>query len=346
MRKVLWIYTKKSSFVDKDIRLCKTEFDIEEFKFTNTPKWYTIVSLIKLLIHLLINRYDIIVCQFAGYQSLLPSLLNRICKTKVLIIAAGTDCVSIPIINYGNFNKKLLSWVTKYSFKNCSYISVVDETLVYQKYTYDTRISDQGIKHFIPDIKTPISVIHYGYDSKKWFRNRPKKRNTFLTVTAGTDAVSLKRKGIDMIYTIANRFPECTFIIIGLPAHFTLYEKKNNVLTIPFIPNDKLIDYYSEAEFYLQLSLMEGFPNALCEAMLCECIPIVSNVASMPKIVGKSGFILKKRNEHSLIELINDALVCNREELSSLARKQILNYPEEKRKQELNNLIEKIIHES
>lgn len=347
MKKLLWVFTKKSTFVEKDIQLLSDEFFINEFHFVNFPKYKTIGSLFKLFFHLLIHKYDLIVCQFAGYQSFIPAIFYKLFKSKLLIIVGGTDCASIPEINYGNFNKKMLSFVTKFSLKNCSYISAVDESLIYQKYEYDSKYSNQGIKYFIPDIKTPMNVIYNGYNAEKWkcSINQLKEKNTFLTVAAGSDIVTLKRKGIDLIFEIVDYFPECKFIIIGLPDNFSLLRMKKNIITVPFLENKKLIEYYCKSEFYFQLSLMEGFPNALCEAMLCGCIPIVSNVAAMPKIVGNSGFILMKRDKKMLIEIITTALNSDKKSLSLKARKQIENnYTEDKRKKELSKLINDLVN--
>jgi glycosyltransferase involved in cell wall biosynthesis len=59
---------------------------------------------------------------------------------------------------------------------------------------------------------------------------------------------------------------------------------------------DQLRTILRGATFYAQLSLSEGMPNALCEAMLCGCIPLVSNVASMPSIIADHGRVLRKRD--------------------------------------------------
>jgi glycosyltransferase involved in cell wall biosynthesis len=91
--------------------------------------------------------------------------------------------------------------------------------------------------------------------------------------------------------------------------------------------------------------MSEGFPNALSEGMLCECVPIVSNVGGMPDIVSDSGYILKHKNINELYELISGAL--NNFELVKLGKKArqrvVENYTFENRKEQLLLAVSKLI---
>lgn len=328
----------------KDIRILSTEYDIDSFVFNPSKKIATILFFIKQL--LFIGKYQssahIFICQFAGYHSFIPSLYAKITRKPCLIITGGTDCVSFPSIRYGNFSKKLLGKFTKWSYQCSSHISPVHEALMLSDYTYtNTDFPKQGLQYFLPNLSVPYTTIYNGYDSSFWYKKKEKIKNRFVTVTAGINMHFTKKlKGIDLILDVAPYFPNCEFVIIGVPNSYTLNEKSTNIIKVPFVENSKLPEFYSEAEFYLQLSMSEGFPNALSEAMLCECIPIVSNVGAMPSIIGNSGFILTNRNSEELKELIRQALNCNKSILGQKARERIAtNYPEENRKKELLKLV-------
>ena len=109
------------------------------------------------------------------------------------------------------------------------------------------------------------------------------------------------------------------------------------------VPNDQLHDLLSTQEFYLQLSITEGFPNALCEAMLCECIPIGSNVGAIPEIINDEKFILKKKDAGQLIQILEQALKSDRKTIGPSARERIKeNYTIEKRRDGFMKLFRKI----
>ena len=58
-------------------------------------------------------------------------------------------------------------------------------------------------------------------------------------------------------------------------------------------------------------------------AMLCKCVPIVSDVNFLPEIIGDSGFVLRKRDNKMLISLLEEAMSSKIEELSKLSKQRI-----------------------
>lgn len=342
---MLLFYNYLSSFVKKDIEILSVEYNVVCFDFYVTKKIQTPFQFawqkLFLLRHILFA--DVLVCEFASYHSLLPALYGKIFRKPCFIIVGGTDTVSFPSIGYGNFYKKTLALFTRYTFKWCSHIVPKHKTLMWFDYNYQPNdFPHQGILYHCKNLEKPFTEIENGYDAAKWHRTKEKRANTFITVCSGWEfPFQYQLKGIDLITEAATAFPDCEFIILGVPDEKLIPNKTPNIKILPPIKNEELINIYSRCEFYFQLSMAEGFPNSLCEAMLCECIPIVSNVFSMPEIVGNSGFVLKQKNTTELKQLIAKAIGSDKITLRKSTRQRIAeNYTLEMRKQKLLRLFE------
>jgi glycosyltransferase involved in cell wall biosynthesis len=146
-----------------------------------------------------------------------------------------------------------------------------------------------------------------------------------------------------MIAQVAPRLPDCEYLIVGA-RHGSLPDRPANVVEVPFIPNEELPAHYGEASFYLQLSVSEGFGNALCEAMLCGCIPVVSEVGAMPEIVGDAGVVVPKRDVDVLEGHLQRALALDRERHARMARERIVRErPEVLRGEGLRQRLESVL---
>ncbi|MFM7217526.1 MAG: hypothetical protein ACKO1U_05865, partial [Bacteroidota bacterium] len=169
--KILYFHTGRSSFVDKDVKILQEVASVSVFSFTADKKWKTVLLFLRQSIFLLrhVFSFDLIVSQFAGYHSFLPTLFSKTLGKKSLIIAGGTDCVSYPTIGYGNFYKPLLGLFTRWSYALCDHISPKHDTLRFCQYGYDQASpSQQGVLAFMPGLKRPFTSIPNGYDTEFW----------------------------------------------------------------------------------------------------------------------------------------------------------------------------------
>ncbi len=345
--KVLYFHTGKSSFVVKDIEILKINYQVVDFLFDTSNKKRYWLQIVRQLYFIFSNIFSakLIVCQFAGHHSFFPILFSRFFLKKSVVVAGGTDCVAFPSIQYGNFNNRFLSLTTAFSLKSCDLILPVHQTLVEYDYTYQANdYKKQGYQFFVPTIKTPYQVIPNGYDAQKWFCDTEKENNSFVTIGAGLDSrFGFKLKGIDLIFEIAKKFPDCIFYIVG--GSGINHQAPSNVKLLDKIPNHELRAILSKMRFYLQLSMSEGFPNALSEGMLCECVPIVSNVGGMPDMVSDNGFILQHKNLTELYEVLNKALHHNHlNQIGQQARKRITeNYTFSNRKNKLLSAVNQLM---
>lgn len=342
-KNILFFYNYLSSFVKKDVDILAESYCVKSHDFLPKSKLQTPVSFISqfffLLYHIL--RADLLVVQFAGYHSFLPALYSWLFRTPCVIIVGGTDAHYFPGIGYGNWQKPVLEIFTRLSFRLCSHIAPKHKTLMQFEYQYAANEpTKQGIYARIPGLQTPYTQITNGYDEVKWQCIAPKKPNTFITVSGAWEYhFQQQLKGIDLILEVAPQFPNCEFIILGVDTDNRIQVSLPNVKVLPAVKNEELIKVFSNCEYYLQLSMAEGFPNALCEAMLCECIPIGSAVFSIPEIIGDSGFVLQQRNATLLSALLKQALAADKQSLRAKARQRIANnYTLAKRKASLLQL--------
>lgn len=317
---IIYTYPIETAFILKDVEMLSPHFRVKTLKFTDSPirlPFYFILQFFQLLYYLPNTTHYL--CFFGGYHSLLPVMFGRTFKKKVYIQCGGTDAMHMPEIDYGNYRKKWLSKSTIYSFKNCTKILPVAKALVQHQYLYTSYIPRyQGLKNLIPDLKTPIQVIHNGFNSQFWkdlgtFRSN----NSFLTVATGISKTNRAMvKGIDLLEQMAEFFPSATFTVIG----DELYNPTlPNIQVLGKMSPEELLVEYNKHQFYLQLSMSEGFPNALGEAMLCGCIPIGSAVGAIPDIIGDAGFILERKDPTMLVKIIIGLQDANLQTLRILA---------------------------
>lgn len=336
-----------SSFVKKDIEILSAEFNLNIQYFNQSSKARLPISFLKQFFFLTATLFSAKsnVIQFGGYHSFLPVLFKVIFKKKAIIVLGGTDCVGFPSIQYGCFYNKYLKYFTKFSLKNASLLLPVSDALVHSKYTYNSDDFEfQGYKQFIKKISTNHITIPNGYNAALWKNNVKKTKNSFLTIGADLGSrFGVKLKGIDLIIEVAPLLPNCTFYVVG--GDKIGQKLPENVIPIGNLPHAELPQFVADKQFYLQLSMSEGFPNALCEAMLSGCVPIVSQVGAMPQIIGEQGYILQKKNAFQLKDIIENALNEYSEEKSSNAVKQIeVNFTLENRKKILNSTIFQLLN--
>jgi glycosyltransferase involved in cell wall biosynthesis len=338
----------RSSFLQKDRDILLTQYQLFEHDFDAKNKAGTPLKFISQKLFLLQNivKADIIICQFAGYHSFLPALFGKLFNKPCLVIVGGTDAHDFPGIHYGNWQKRILKTFTALTFRLCSHIAPKHKSLMNCDYTYDSaEPRKQGIYAHLPGLKTPFTEIPNGYDAEKWKCLSAKKKNSFLTIGTGWEYPFQRQlKGIDLIEQIAAHFPDCEFTILGASDSLLSAGHAQNIRALPPKKHEELPYIVSEYEFYLQLSIAEGFPNALCEGMLCECVPIGSDVFGIPEIIGENGFILKHRNVNELKTLIGKALETDKIKIGKAARKRIAeNFTYAMRSEKLLNLCNSLI---
>lgn len=298
-KEIILVHTGLSSFVKKDVLILSTFYPVNKFQYITSKKLFrNMMSQFLLMLKIiprLIKTFTFFIW-FADYHSFLPVLFSRVFGKTSIIVLGGYDVTYVPELNYGSFSNPIRRFCTAYSLKNAHYLLAVDPSLIAEARTR------------VKTIKGEYRYVPTSFDSKQWYRTMDKE-NLILTVGLCDSFQRLKLKGIDIFIEIAKLLPQYNFLVIGL--------KENMVRRLELPPNlhsrdhvsfIELRDYYSKCKVYAQLSVREGLPSVVCEAMLCECIPVGTGVNGIPTAIGEFGYIMQDRNAQEGAKLIKKAM--------------------------------------
>jgi glycosyltransferase involved in cell wall biosynthesis len=320
-------YNGLSSFIKTDRDTLSNHFRIRETRYENISDILNIAFTIA--------KSDVSFSWFAGGHAFLAVMFSKIFKVKSIIIVGGYDVAYLPEIVYGQFaSGHFRKFMTRYALKNADKVLVVDPSLK------QDAINNAGISG------DNFEYLPTGYDSAK-FKPAGIKEPLAITVSLGDSWQRVLVKGLDVFVRAAYHLPDIQFLIIGVRGDALenlRHMAAPNVDFIDRLPQEMLIKYYQRAKVYCQISMREGFPNALCEAMLCECIPVGTKSGGIPTAIGKTGYYVPYGDPQSTADAIAKAIYTT-ENRGMQARQRIIdNFPPERREKELLRIIKQLIH--
>jgi glycosyltransferase involved in cell wall biosynthesis len=153
----------------------------------------------------------------------------------------------------------------------------------------------------------------------------------------------MKIKGIDILFEVARKLPQTNFVLVGFDSdRFRDLVPPANLSRYPVLDQSELLQYYRRAKVYCQPSRREGLSNTLGEAMLCECIPVVTDVGGSARAVGETGIVVCPNDSAALAAAVEEALALP-ESKGRQARERIIGlFPKKKREKRLKELIREI----
>jgi glycosyltransferase involved in cell wall biosynthesis len=86
------------------------------------------------------------------------------------------------------------------------------------------------------------------------------------------------------------------------------------------VPHDDLLYWFNSADFIVSGSHYEGSGTAICEAMSCGCVPVVTDIPSFRMITdnGNCGLLYPAGNEQAMLSALNQTLKMDVEEKRKL----------------------------
>ena len=319
-KKILFVFQSPSVFVLKDLNILKLNYEVTAIQFDRPSR------VLPLLLE--IRRTDLVFCWFGKLPAFFAVLFARIFRKKSIVVGGG-DCVSArtqtgrPYEVFSNFWKGLL---VRWLFKNTDKIFAVSE------FSRAELLKNVGVK------MGKTALVYHGFDEKTFIRGKSPKDK--IAVTIGTlwkeDYI---RKGYVHFIECARRMPDYIFYLVG--PQMDSYLEKHEILPGNLRLLDRglygnfLIELLNLASVYVQLSEWETFGCAVAEAMLCECVPIVSRYGALPEVVGDCGFYVDSFNPLEVSAAVRTAYY-RQKEIGPKARKRIIEkFPLEKREEKL-----------
>jgi len=264
----------------------------------------------------------------------LPVLIAKLLRKKIVVYAGGYDVAFEPEFSYGLFASSFKKW--------CPFLilKMATQVLTPSNNTKKEALDHANLK------KDKIKTIYLGFRVSEYSLTKNQEKKNIILTISGVWQENIVRKGLYLFVKSASFFPDVPFVLVGKWQDKSINYLKSiaspNVTFTDFISDRELNNYLYQAKVYVQVSKHEGFGCSLAEAMLCECIPVVSRKAAIPEVVGECGIYVDKLEVEEVAKKIKEAI----ETTSPLGRKAreriIAKFPLEKRNQQLINTMNKV----
>jgi len=272
---------------------------------------------------------DITFSWFAGVHAARAVLFSRILRKRAIVVTGGYDVANEPSINYGTMRspKSRSARIVKFVLNHADLIL-----------PFSNFGMMEVLKHSRPK---RLEVVYCCVDTEK-FKPGSGKLNDLVVTVGYIKNDTLQRKGLATFVKSASFLPEMKFVLIGEHSDDAVNYLRSiaspNVTFTGFVPFEKLLEYLQKAKVYVQVSAQEGFGVALAEAMLCECVPVVTDRGAIPEVVGEAGYYVPYGDAKATAAAIKHALGAD----GKRARERITrNFPLQKREVELVDMVEK-----
>lgn len=225
------------------------------------------------------NRsFDLVFIWFGDTHATVATRTARLLRKPSIVVLGGYDVSDVP--GYGFLATPRGAKLAGMHFRRATRIVAVSQAL------------RQKLVERFPDVASKAEVIYGGVDPERFRPDGPRERRV-LSVATVERWERAWIKGWDRVAAVARSLPDVRFDLVGAtPELAARLDPPANLGFRGPLPRDELIPQYQRAAVYLQASRSEGFPNAVLEAMGCECVPVVTAVGGMPEAVGDAGYVV------------------------------------------------------
>lgn len=288
--RILFVHNYPVKFVQTDLSILRERYTVREWyqssRFVNVPD----------LAHAIANT-DLIFGWFASWHTLFPCLFARVLKRPALLVVGGYDTANIPEIGYGSQRGGVRRQISRLAMRMACRLVAFSES------SRCEAIQNAGID------ASRVDLVYLGVNGCE---AAPARKEAMIATVGTVEQANLRRKGLEPFVRAAAHLPEVSFILIGNWRDDSINHLRAiapaNVRFAGRISDAFLQSYFSRARVYVQASRHEGFGLSVAEAMLAECIPVVTRAGSLPEVVGDTGVYIDSQEPEAVADGIRQAL--------------------------------------
>jgi len=322
-RRVLYVHSRKASFVAIDREILAERHEVEDlYQPGRVPNPLKVVRGVL--------RADVVFGWFASWHTFFPITLAWLLRKPSVLIVGGFDTANMPDIGYGyqqgGIRRAASLWIMRRA----------------RRLVTNSEYSLSEIEHNTPIPPERVRVVHHGVPDP--FGDEPGAKEREALTVGAIHHTTLVQKGQLPFVEAARLVPDVTFTFAGKWLDDSVEQLRSrageNVRFTGWLSDDDLHEAYRRAAVYVQASRHEGFGLAVAEAMLAGCVPVVMNVTAMPEVVGDAGVLIESQDPPAVADGVRRALELG-PGAARRARERVLTaFPMERRREGILRAVE------
>jgi glycosyltransferase involved in cell wall biosynthesis len=262
-----------SGFMTADRAALEDEFAIEHVSYAGRPTMAFVVATWRA-----VRRCDAVYAFFASEHALVPVLLAKACRRRVVLTVGGYDVACDRVHRYG-LAATHRGWLPKLLCRLADAVLPMSEAAA------------EELLALAPSVAGKVTVAYLAVDGSEWPDVAVPRDSSRVVTVAYVDEDSWSRKGIDRFIAAARHDPHRQYVLAGrvsraIESRLASARAPNLVVT-GYLSHSELNRLLWSAGMYAQLSWHEGFGFAMVEAMLCGCVPVISDLAALRETAGR-----------------------------------------------------------
>jgi glycosyltransferase involved in cell wall biosynthesis len=321
-------FARGSTFVETDRAILAQHFPTTTLVRESRDRLFPA----RVLKHL--RKHDVAVTWFADTHAYWTMRAGRALKKPVCVIPGQYEFANYPEAGYGLVLESPKRW------RQATAVAARADLILAV-----SRYHQSIIAAAAPARRGETRLLYHGFDLRDYERpDGVRKRPMVLTVAHCGSAVRVWLKGLETFAQAAALLPDIRFVLAGgydpvIAAHLQELAAGSLELTGALSPV-QVAQLAWQAQAYAQLSATETFGCALAEAMLCECVPVVTDRGSLPEVAGEVGYYTRYGDVEQTVCQIERALASGR---GPAARRRIQEeFPLAKREQGLVEAVQEL----